>query len=188
MMLRIEDQIRRLAAIAGVLAMATAEALAQDKTGRPARRVVVSIPDRKLAVLEDDRVVKIFRTAVGAPKSPSPAGSFTIVTQIPEPTWYTKGRIVPPGKTNPLGTRWIGLSVKGYGIHGTNAPGSIGRNASHGCIRMRNADVEELFEMVAVGDGVELFGERTPETERIFATVTLVAQSERQGGSGAAQE
>lgn len=176
-MLRIEDQWKRLAAVAGVIVMATAEALAQDKTGRPARRIVVSIPDRKLAVLEDDRVVKIYQTAVGKDVSPSPEGSFTIITHIPDPTWYTKGRIVPPGKANPLGTRWLGLSKKGYGIHGTNRPASIGRNASHGCIRMRNRDVEELFEMVAVGDVVELRRERTPEIERIFGAVTLVAST-----------
>ena len=176
-MRRIEEQMKRLAALAGVMAMAAAEALAQDKTGRPVRRILVSIPDRKLAVLEDDQVVKIYRTAVGAPQSPSPSGSFTIVTQIPEPTWYTKGRVVPPGKANPLGTRWIGLSKKGYGIHGTNVPSSIGRNASHGCIRMRNRDVEELFTMVGVGDAVELVEERTPETERIFGTTTLVASA-----------
>lgn len=169
--------MKRLAALASVMAMAAAEALAQDKAARPARRIVVSIPDRKLALLEGDRVVKVYQTAVGAPKSPSPVGNFTIVTQIPEPTWYTKGRVVPPGKANPLGTRWLGLSRKGYGIHGTNAPRSIGRNASHGCIRMRNADVEELFALVAAGDAVELYGERTEETERIFGTATLVASA-----------
>jgi lipoprotein-anchoring transpeptidase ErfK/SrfK len=175
-----EQQVKRLATLASVMVMATAEALAQEKAARPSRRIVVSIPDRKLAVLEDDRVVKIYQTAVGAPKSPSPVGSFTIVTQIPEPTWYTKGRVVPPGKSNPLGTRWLGLSKKGYGIHGTNAPGSIGRNASHGCIRMRNRDVEELFEMVAAGDAVELLGERNEETERIFGALTLVASASQQ--------
>src|SRR3954453_13752976 len=163
-MLRFEDQWKRMAALTGVLLMATAEALAQEKMGRPVRRIVVSIPDRKLAVLEDDRVVKIYQTAVGAAVSPSPEGSFTIVNHIIDPTWYTKGRVVGPGKANPLGTRWLGLSTKGYGIHGTNVPSSIGRNASHGCIRMRNHDVEELFEIVAV----ELHRERTPEIERIF--------------------
>src|SRR5437016_4133146 len=107
-MLRLEDRLKRLAALTSVMLMATAEALAQDK--RPARRIVVSIPDRKLAVLEDDRVVKIYPTAVGAAVSPSPEGSFSIVSHIADPTWYTKGRIVPPGKSNPLGTRWLGLS------------------------------------------------------------------------------
>ena len=67
-----------------------------------------------------------------------------------DPTWYAKGRIVPPGKTNPLGTRWLGLSSKGYGIHGTSSPGSIGRAASHGCIRMRN---REILRMNAVCTG-----------------------------------
>ena len=167
--------MKRLAALASVMAMAAAEALAQDKAARPARRIVVSIPDRKLAVLEDDRVVKVYQTAVGKPATPSPEGTFTIVTQIPEPTWYTKGRIVPPGKTNPLGTRWLGLSAKGYGIHGTNVPSSIGKNASHGCIRMRNRDVEQLFKMVAVGDSVELIGERSDEIARLFAPVAAEA-------------
>ena len=167
-MLKVEDQIKKMAALTGVMLMAAAEAMAQDKSSRPARRIVVSIPDRKLAVLEGDRIVRIFETAVGAPKSPSPTGIYQIVNSIADPTWYTKGKIVPPGKCNPLGTRWLGLSRKGYGIHGTNRPDSIGRNASHGCIRMRNREVEELFKMVAVGDQVELYDERTPELARLF--------------------
>jgi lipoprotein-anchoring transpeptidase ErfK/SrfK len=171
-----EDQIRRLAALTSVVLMATAEALAQENLAKPARRILVSIPDRKLAVMESGRVVKVFRTAVGAPHTPSPTGSYTIVQRIPDPTWYTKGKIVPPGKSNPLGPRWLGLSLKGYGIHGTNNPGSIGRSASHGCIRLRNSDIEELFEMVAVGDEVELLAERTPELDRIFGQ-TMVAQA-----------
>ena len=163
------DRFKKLAALTGVMLMATAEALAQDNSSRPARRIVVSIPDRKLAVIEGDRIVRIFETAVGAPKSPSPTGVYKIVNSIADPTWYTKGKVVPPGKCNPLGTRWLGLSCRGYGIHGTNRPNSIGRNASHGCIRMRNREVEELFKMVAVGDQVELYGELTPEIAHLFA-------------------
>jgi L,D-transpeptidase ErfK/SrfK len=181
-MLKVEDQLKKLAAITSVVLMAAAEALAQDKQNRPARRIVISIPDRKLAVLESDKVVKIFPTAVGKASTPSPVGSYTIVQRIPDPTWFTKGKIVPPGKANPLGTRWLGLSVKGYGIHGTNAPSSIGRNASHGCIRMRNHDVEQLFEMVEIGDSVELLDVHTPESDQIFGAV-LVAQA----GSAAQQ-
>lgn len=184
-MLRVEEQIRKLAAVTSVVLMATAEALAQEGPSKPARRIVVSIPDRKLAVMEAGHVVKIFSTAVGAPESPSPTGVYTIVTSIPDPTWYTKGRIVGPGKNNPLGTRWLGLSLKGYGIHGTNNPGSIGQNASHGCVRMRNRDVEELFGMVGVGDQVELYGERTPELDRIFGESVAVGRSV--AGVGAAQ-
>jgi lipoprotein-anchoring transpeptidase ErfK/SrfK len=163
-----EEQIRRLAAFTGVVLMAAAEALAQDKQAAPRRRIVISIPDRKLAVLEGDRVVKIYPTAVGASRSPSPTGAYQIVNRIIDPTWYTKGKVVPPGKSNPLGTRWLGLSLRGYGIHGTSNPASIGRRVSHGCIRMRNHDVEELFTIVSVGDPVELYGERSQETDRIF--------------------
>jgi len=184
-MRKIEDQVKRLTALTSVMVMAAAEAMAQDK--RPARRIVISIPDRKLAVIEDDRVLKIYPTAVGEPVSPSPEGDFTIVNHIANPTWYHQGRVVPPGKANPLGPRWLGLSRKGYGIHGTNAPSSIGRNASHGCIRMRNRDVEELFDIVAVGDAVELRHERTSETDRIFGVPAVVAASDTHSGSGAAQ-
>jgi lipoprotein-anchoring transpeptidase ErfK/SrfK len=170
-MYRAEEQIKKLAAITGVVLVATAEALAQESLARPARRIVVSIPDRKLAVVESDRVVRVFDTAVGAPRTPSPTGRYKIVQRIPDPTWYTKGKIVPPGKANPLGPRWLGLSLKGYGIHGTNNPRSIGRNASHGCIRLRNHDIKALFEMVAVGDEVDLMGERTVDVEQIFGPV-----------------
>ena len=168
-MLKAEDHFRKLAAFTSVVLMATAEALAQENLERPSRRILVSIPDRKLAVLESGHVVKIFATAVGAPSTPSPTGSYKIADRIPDPTWYTKGKVVAPGKCNPLGTRWLGLSLKGYGIHGTNKPASIGRRASHGCIRLRNRDVEELFEMVSVGDAVELYSERTPEMDQIFS-------------------
>lgn len=168
MMLKPEDRMKKLATLASVMLIAAAEAMAQDRSTKPARKIVVSIPDRKLAVLEAGRVVKIFPTAVGAPKSPSPTGSFVIVQRVADPTWYGKGKIVPPGKNNPVGTRWLGLSAKGYGIHGANNPGSIGHNASHGCIRLRNHDIEELFGMVSLGDEVELIGERTVETAEIF--------------------
>jgi lipoprotein-anchoring transpeptidase ErfK/SrfK len=184
-MFRMEAQVKvkKMAALTGVMLMAAAEALAQEKSGRPARRIVVSIPDRKLAVLEEDKVMKVYPTAVGAPVSPSPQGSFTIVQRLADPTWYTKGRVVPPGRNNPLGTRWLGLSMKGYGIHGTNQPASIGHNASHGCIRMRNRDVEELFELMAVGDAVELYGERTEETERLFGPAVLAGNTVHGAGA-----
>lgn len=154
----------RMKAVAVALLVAAARARGEEN----ATRLLVSIPDRKLAVIEDGEVVKVFDVAVGARVSPSPQGVFTVVTRIPNPTWYTPGKVVGPGKANPLGTRWLGLSLKGYGIHGTNVPRSIGRAASHGCIRMRNADVEELFEMVSMGAVVELRGVRDEEMDRVF--------------------
>jgi lipoprotein-anchoring transpeptidase ErfK/SrfK len=145
------------------------DARPQAEDAGPERRIVVSIPDRKLALLERGRVVKIYATAVGAAVSPTPTGTFTIVQRIPNPAWYGPDKVVGPGKDNPIGTRWLGLSRKGYGIHGTNNPRSIGKRASHGCVRMRNSDVEDLFRRVSVGDVVELRGERDAELAQIFA-------------------
>jgi L,D-transpeptidase catalytic domain len=134
------------------------------------RRIVVSIPDRKLALVENGRVVRIFRVAVGAPESPSPTGEFRIVQRLVRPTYYAPGVIIPAGPQNPLGPRWIGLNLKSYGIHGTNQPRSIGRSESHGCIRMRNRDVAQLFEMVRVGDVVELHAGRDEFVVQLFGT------------------
>lgn len=139
---------------AAVLMISAANAAAEEK------RIVVSIPDRKLLLLDGARVVKIYDIAVGAPSTPSPSGEFRIVNRVPNPTWYGHGKIVTPGAQNPLGSRWIGLSAKGYGIHGTNAPASVGKAASHGCIRMRKHDIEELFDLVDVGVPVELHHDR----------------------------
>ncbi len=169
MMIRTEEQIKKLAKLTSVMLMATAEAMAADNQSAPQRKIVVSLEDRKLAVVEAGRVVKIFSVAVGAPKSPSPTGSFQIVNRLSEPTYYGFGKVIPTGKSNPIGPRWIGLSLKGYGIHGTNEPNSIGHSASHGCIRLRNQEIVELFELVSVGDTVELYGEHTAELDSIFA-------------------
>jgi lipoprotein-anchoring transpeptidase ErfK/SrfK len=134
----------------------------------PERIIVVSIPDRKLALLENGEVVKIYEVAVGAPSTPSPAGEFKIIHLILKPTYYAPGKVIPPGKSNPVGTRWIGLSLKSFGIHGTNAPRSIGKNESHGCIRLRNRDVEELFQRVEIGDAVEIHGEIGERVAQVF--------------------
>ena len=148
---------------------------------RPTRVVLVSIPDRKLAVIEDGNVIATFPVAVGAAASPSPTGDFQIVNRVSNPTYYRPGTVIPSGKDNPVGTRWVGLSQKGYGIHGTNAPGSVGHAASHGCIRLRNRDVERLFAMVRTGDLVQIRGERDEQVAEVFggeADDTTVAEAE----------
>ncbi|HYA78717.1 MAG TPA: L,D-transpeptidase [Candidatus Bathyarchaeia archaeon] len=144
---------------------------------RPARRIVVSIPDRKLALLEGGRVIKTYDVAVGVPVSPSPSGEYQIVRRLENPTYYKPGVVIGPGANNPLGPRWIGLNIKGFGIHGTNRPDSIGKNASHGCIRLRNSDVEDLFARVQVGDHVSLVAERSDETARLFGPAPSFAEA-----------
>jgi lipoprotein-anchoring transpeptidase ErfK/SrfK len=151
------------------MALVGSRAIAAEANATLTRRVVVSLAHRKLAVIENGKPVEIFDVAVGKPSTPSPVGTFTIVNRVSNPTYYHPGKVVPPGPSNPLGTRWIGLSQKGYGIHGTDNPTSIGRAQSHGCIRLRNADVERLFERLRAGDVVELHAESSVPLEQLFA-------------------
>ena len=134
------------------------------------RQIVISIRDRRLALLEDGKLVKSYSIAVGARVSPSPDGEFAVINHAVRPTYRHGGKEILPGKDNPLGTRWIGLSLKGYGIHGTNVPGSIGKAASHGCFRMGQADVEDLYSRVQVGDTVTVRRERDALIAKIFDT------------------
>ena len=176
-------QAHKLILLGIILAMAI-PALAQiapQPGDRPTRTVLVSIPDRKLAVIEDGDVIATFEVAVGAAVSPSPTGDFQIENRVSNPTYYHPGTVIPAGKGNPVGTRWVGLSQKGYGIHGTNAPQSVGHAASHGCIRLRNRDIEKLFTMVRVGDVVQIRGERDEQVAQVFgggADDTTVAEAE----------
>jgi lipoprotein-anchoring transpeptidase ErfK/SrfK len=142
--------------------------LQQQGSEASKRVIVVSLEDRKLALVEDGQVKKVYTVAVGKPSTPSPTGTFTIERRVANPTYHHGGKTVLPGAGNPVGSRWMGLSIHGYGIHGTNEPKSIGKAASHGCIRMAKADLEEFYELVAVGDTVELVGERNEETARLF--------------------
>lgn len=145
--------------VAAVLAITAVDAYGEERRVK-GDRIVISIPDHKLVLLAGGEILKVYDVAVGKPSTPSPEGEFKIINHVKNPTWYGPKMVVPPGKNNPLGTRWIGLSAKGYGIHGTNAPSSVGKAASHGCFRMRQADLEELFDMVDVGVTVELRQER----------------------------
>src|SRR5580698_9832659 len=134
----------------------------------PTRRLIVNIPARKIALVEDGRVLKMYSVAVGKKSTPSPSGTFHIASHVVNPTYSHEGKVVRPGPSNPVGTRWMSLGFKGYGIHGTNHPESVGHAASHGCIRLRNRDVEELFQLVRVGDEVDLVAEPTAEEASLF--------------------
>jgi lipoprotein-anchoring transpeptidase ErfK/SrfK len=134
------------------------------------RWVLVSIPDRKLALIENGKAVRIYRVAVGKISSPSPAGEFKIVNRVTNPTYYHKGQVIAAGKGNPVGSRWMGLSAKGYGIHGTNQPNSIGKAASTGCIRVGKKDLEELFALVDLGDSVQIRAERDEQIAAVFGS------------------
>ena len=116
----------------------------------------INIADRSLEVYDNGIYFKKYRIAVGKSSTPTPIGEWQVVWK--DYNWGTG-----------FGTRWMGLNVPWgiYGIHGTNKPWSIGQFASHGCIRMRNRDVEELFEWVHVGTPVKIEGRRV-KVQRIL--------------------
>ena len=124
--------------------------------------IVVGRAENTLRLYNGAQLVREFRVATGQAIYPTPAGIWRIVDKQRNPWWYpptydpwAKGlQPVPPGPGNPLGTRWMGLNAPGVGIHGTDAPTSIGYSASHGCIRMHVPEAEWLFEHVRVGTAV----------------------------------
>ena len=116
----------------------------------------------RLDLFHGERFVREFPVATGQPIYPTPLGDFTIIVKELNPWWYPPTqdawaaglKPVPPGPGNPLGTRWMGLSTPGVGIHGTSEPWSIGHSESHGCIRMQVPDAEWLYSRVKVGTPV----------------------------------
>jgi len=118
--------------------------------------VLVDKSKKTLTLKSDDEVIKIYPIATGTNDS-TPTGVFRGVNKIVNPPWYTPEGIIPPeSPKNILGTRWYGLSEKGYGIHGTTEPESIGTSSTQGCVRMLNEDIEELYSILPVGTEVEI--------------------------------
>jgi lipoprotein-anchoring transpeptidase ErfK/SrfK len=128
----------------------------------PSLLIVIQRGANRLTLYSGTTPVRTFPVATGQASYPTPLGVFQIVVKYKNPTWYpptqdawAKGlKPVPPGPDNPLGTRWMGLSSPGIGIHGTDEPASIGYSDSHGCIRMQVPEAEWLFDHVDVGTPV----------------------------------
>lgn len=102
-----------------------------------------------LMLKSDGEILKTYDVSTGTNNS-TPVGTFKIVNKIENPVWYKDtGAVIPPDSPeNALGSRWMGFDLKGYGIHGTIDPDKIGQQVTSGCIRMRNAEVEELYKIV----------------------------------------
>ncbi|NHN31003.1 L,D-transpeptidase [Paenibacillus agricola] len=120
--------------------------------------VEINKKNNLLTVFVNGRSTYRFQVATGRSNGLTPEGEFHIVTKIVKP-WYVRKQIPGGHKDNPLGTRWLGISVPGtggysYGIHGTNRPYSIGRHASSGCVRMHNKDIEWLYRHIPLGTKV----------------------------------
>jgi lipoprotein-anchoring transpeptidase ErfK/SrfK len=114
----------------------------------------------------DNRLIVAYPATIGSPENPSPGGSHTVESVVPDPFYnYDPANFVqgdnmekltlPPGPNNPVGDTWIGLSQPGYGIHGTPEPSRIDKTGSHGCVRLTNWDARELASLVEPGVVVE---------------------------------
>ena len=126
------------------------------KVPRAQFSVVVNKSQNTLLLKSGEDVVKVYRVATGKNNS-TPVGTFTIITRIPNPPWYTPQGVIPFGDPrNILGTRWMGFDKPSYGIHGTADPSSIGKQATAGCVRMANHDVEELYTLLPLGTPVTI--------------------------------
>ena len=109
-----------------------------------------------LMLKSDDEVLKTYTVSTGENNS-TPTGAYNIKNKLIDPTWYKAGAIVPPeSPENILGSRWMGLDLFGYGIHGTTDEASIGEQITAGCVRMKNKEVEELYSIVPVGTAVTI--------------------------------
>jgi L,D-transpeptidase ErfK/SrfK len=156
---------------------------------RPDLVIVINIPQRMLFHTTADGAVHAYPVGLGRPTWPTFVGRFTIASRETDPVWDVPPSIqaemrqagkpvltrVAPGPQNPLGAFWIGLDRPGYGIHGTNAPASIYRFQTHGCIRLHPDDVTQLFQAVAVGDGGEIVYEPVLLTQMSDGRIWLEA-------------
>ena len=123
--------------------------------------VVIHRASKQLNLYDGERPWRRIPVATGQKRYPTPLGQFSILDMQRNPWWrppdsdWAKGlKPIPPGPGNPLGTRWMGISAPGVGMHGTPDARSIGYSASHGCIRMLVSDAEWLFEQVHIGTPV----------------------------------
>jgi len=106
-------------------------------------KIIVNTTENNLILYKNDEYYKSYSVAVGKDISPTPKGIFKIKTKYKNPG-------------GPYGSRWMGLSIPHYGIHGTNDPSSIGKDVSRGCIRLLNENVIELYDIVPIGTEVEI--------------------------------
>ncbi len=121
-----------------------------------ATHLVLNLQERKVYAYQHSKALKSFPVAIGKKGWETPKGSFKVIQLVKNPVWQNpwNGKISPPGPNSPLGERWIGFWSDGknyIGFHGTPGEHVIGQAVSHGCVRMRNKDIKELFDLVPMG-------------------------------------
>ena len=129
-------------------------ALTEDKA--MASHISINLKERRVYVYQNSEVIKSYKVAIGKKGWETPKGNFAVMEMVENPQWKNpwNGRISAAGPNSPLGERWIAFSQqdgKYVGFHGTAGEHSMGKAVSHGCVRMRNQDVKELYEVVSLG-------------------------------------
>ena len=128
--------------------------------------MLINIPEMRLYLFfKKISMAKTFPIGIGVTENITPTGQFYIKDKRVSPSWhipvslrekYEGRKSIPPGPDNPLGSHWIGLSIKGYGIHGTNFPWAVGRLVTHGCIRLYPEDILRLYPIVPIGTPITI--------------------------------
>jgi len=131
--------------------------------------LVINLPEMRLYDFTGSGPVRVHSVAVGDASDPTPIQEFRIGAKSVDPIWNVPKSIraekphlparVQPGEDNPLGTRWMTLGESSYGIHGTNVRWSIGRNSTHGCVRLYEDEMQGLFDRIEPGTSVNLIYE-----------------------------
>ncbi len=124
-------------------------------------QLALSLSSRTLEVRTPNEAPITYKVAIGQDDWQTPAGNFKVTHKLENPAWQhpITHETIEPGPDNPLGTRWIGFWSNGQaeiGFHGTNQEELIGEAVSHGCVRMRNQDIEALYQRVEVGTSVQV--------------------------------
>lgn len=127
----------------------------QASTFAAVDEVYVSLANRTVSAYRNGNLIKTYPIGIGEPSTPTPQGTFSVLEKEADPFYYTSGgQEIPPGSNNPLGSRWIGFLRAGdedWGFHGGNI-----NTESRGCIHMLEADLQEFYEMVAVGTKISI--------------------------------
>ncbi|MDO5296909.1 MAG: L,D-transpeptidase family protein [bacterium] len=128
------------------------------------KRLYVNLSQYEVKLITEDEKIYTYPICIGVEEHPTPTGWFYIADMVKDPTWLPPNsewakdaKVIEPGPDNPLGTRWIGLDIGSIGFHGTPYPDTVGTRASHGCMRMRLVDIEDLYDRVSIGTQVRIF-------------------------------
>jgi L,D-transpeptidase ErfK/SrfK len=128
--------------------------------------LVINVPEMRLYDFTVGAEPEVFAIAIGDAFDPTLLGAFRVGAKRTNPAWYVPKSIleerpgqppvVPPGPDNPLGSRWMTIGATSYGIHGTNVRWSIGRLATHGCVRLYEDEIQRLYERIPTGTPLQI--------------------------------